>query len=240
MFLWPTKKNDNPNCEERLKGAAPSIILLHYTGMEDGLSAFEVLHDPTSKVSAHYMIDEDGTVHSLVPEDMRAWHAGVSYWDRETDINSHSIGIEMVNPGHEHGYRPFPEEQMGSVLKLCRDIMTRHEIRHVLGHSDVAPERKTDPGELFDWEWLAAQGVGIWPDVTEGDRAEAAQVARRDYDAAKLFHKFGYNPMAASVDVVTAFHRHYYPQAFDERREGEICEEGLARLISLIRQRENL
>jgi len=238
MFLWPSKKNDNPNCEERIDGAVPSIILLHYTGLEDGLTAFEILNDPTSKVSAHYMVDEDGTVHSLVPEEMRAWHAGVSYWGHETDINSHSIGIEIQNPGHEYGYRPFPKEQMDSVLKLCRDIMSRHEIKHVLGHSDVAPGRKTDPGELFDWAWLATHGVGLWPDITEGDREKAEVLARRDYDAQKLFHQFGYNPAAAAVDVVTAFHRHYYPERLDEgeKSAGDICEEGIARLLSLLCQ----
>ncbi|MCB1782446.1 MAG: N-acetylmuramoyl-L-alanine amidase [Alphaproteobacteria bacterium] len=237
MFLWPSKKKSfPPNSEARHKGAKPSIILIHYTGMEDPLMAFERLNDPLSKVSAHYMIDTDGCLHDIVPEEFRAWHAGVSYWDRETDINSHSIGIELDNPGHEFGYRAFPQEQMDSLLKLCREIMARHEIKHVLGHSDVAPERKTDPGELFDWKWMAAHGVGLWPDITPEDEENAVVIARNDFDAMKLFHKFGYQPAAASVDIVTAFHRHYYPQRFEEGKEGQVCEQTIARLLSLMRQ----
>lgn len=240
MFLWPSKKKqDHPNCEPRTGGARPSIILLHYTGIADGLTAFEILNDPVSKVSAHYMVDEDGTVHDIVPEDMRAWHAGVSYWDHETDINSHSIGIEMQNPGHEYGYRPFPQAQMNAVLRLCREVMSRHEIKQVLGHSDVSPGRKQDPGELFNWKWLAAHGVGLWPDVNDEDRAKAEVLARRDFEAQKLFHLYGYDPMAATIDVVTAFHRHYYPERMGEGEmpAGDICAEGLARLVSLLRQK---
>lgn len=236
MFPWSKKKIEYPNCEERPKGIKPSIILMHYTGMEDPLMAFERLGDPQSKVSAHYMIDSDGCLHDIVPEEYRAWHAGVSYWDRETDINSHSIGIEMDNPGHEFGYRPFPQAQMDTLLKLSREIMSRHEIKLVLGHSDVAPERKTDPGELFNWKWLAENGVGLWPDPTPEEEEKAVVIARNDFDALKLFHKFGYQPAAAAVDIVTAFHRHYFPERFEEGKEGEVSVPTVARLLSLLRQ----
>lgn len=149
----------SPNFNERIGYAAPNMIVLHYTGMKTAKDALERLCDPAAEVSAHYVIDEDGTLYQLVDEEKRAWHAGVSKWDGETDINSASIGIELVNPGHEFGYRAFPAAQMEALAKLCKDIMTRHDIQTVLGHSDIAPERKQDPGELFDWQWLADAGV---------------------------------------------------------------------------------
>lgn len=122
--------------------------------------------DPHSEVSAHYLIDEDGTTYQLVPESQRAWHAGRSYWRGTTDVNSASIGIELVNPGHEHGYRPFPAPQIARLTVLCRDIMDRHNMpaQGVVGHSDIAPGRKLDPGELFPWADLASRGVGVWPE----------------------------------------------------------------------------
>ena len=135
------------------------------------------LCDPAAKVSAHYTIDEDGTVYAHVPEARRAWHAGVSFWAGESDINARSIGIELVNPGHEYGYRAFPEAQIAALIALCHGILARHPIppARVLGHSDVAPARKEDPGELFPWARLAKAGIGLWPDVaaTAILRAEA-------------------------------------------------------------------
>ncbi len=135
------------------------MIVIHYTGMKMAEDALQRLCNPAAEVSAHYMIDEDGSIYRLVAEDKRAWHAGVSEWDGITDINSVSIGIELVNPGHEFGYREFPPAQMEALAALCKDIVSRHEIKTVLGHSDVAPSRKQDPGELFDWNWLAGQGI---------------------------------------------------------------------------------
>jgi len=233
MFLWNTKKL---NYEDRPKGVEPYMLLLHYTGMESMEAAKERLSDPEGPVSAHYLIDEDGTVFDLVPEDKRAWHAGVSFWDHESDINSVSIGIEIVNPGHEFGYRPFPEVQMQAVLKLCQDIQGRYDITHVLGHSDVSPERKQDPGEIFEWQWLAEQGVGIWPDPTEEEEEKAKKLAINDFEVEKLFVAYGYNPMAAYVDTVTAFHRHYLPETFLAETEGVVHTKTVARLLSLIRQ----
>lgn len=233
MFL---KKAKSLNYEDRPVGIAPSVLLLHYTGMETMEAAKDRLSDPESKVSAHYLIDVDGRVFDLVPEDKRAWHAGVAYWDKETDINSVSIGIEIVNPGHEFGYRAFPQEQMQAVLTLCRDILTRHEIVHVLGHSDVAPERKQDPGELFDWKWLSERGIGLWPISNAEEQEKADHIACNDFEVEKLFVALGYNPMAAYVDIVTAFHRHFCPERFEDGEEGTVCVETVARLLSLIRQ----
>lgn len=233
MFLWSKKNN---NYEDRRNGIEPYIILMHYTGMKDAASAYQRLTDPESKVSVHYMVEEDGNIHALVPEDKRAWHAGVSYWDKESDINSASIGIEIVNPGHEFGYREFPKYQMESVLRLSREIMARHSIIYVLAHSDVAPERKQDPGELFDWHFLARHGVGLWAYPSDEDYMMAEQIAKNDYEAQRLFQDFGYNPMAAFEDVVRAFHRHYYPQKFISGDENMIDKEGIARLLSLLHQ----
>ncbi len=239
MFL---KKPKSLHYEERPAGKVPYIILLHYTGMPTLEEAKERLTDPKSKVSAHYLVGDIGMVYDLVPENKRAWHAGVAYWKRESDINSVSIGIEIVNPGHEFGYRAFPDEQMYAVSCLCQEIQSRHEIRYVLGHSDVAPERKTDPGELFNWEYLSRKGVGVWPFVTEEDREKAQVIARSDFEAKKLFDLFGYNPMAAHMDVITAFQRHYHPEIFKQynpERPGEACEETIARLVALLRINEN-
>ncbi len=152
-------KYKSPNFNERIGYDAAVMIVLHYTGMQSAEAALKKLCDPAAEVSAHYVIDEDGTTYQLVDENKRAWHAGVSEWNGETDINSASIGIELVNPGHEFGYREFPPAQMESLATLCKDIMSRHDIGSILGHSDIAPGRKQDPGELFDWVWLAKAGV---------------------------------------------------------------------------------
>ena len=234
MFLW--KKPKYVNCEERANDVAPNMILLHYTGMETAEAAFERLSNTEDKVSAHYIVYEDGAFDTIVPESLRAWHAGDSYWGGEMDVNSYSIGIEIVNPGHEFGYRPFPSEQMQIVQDLCKDIILRHDIKYVLGHSDVAPARKQDPGELFDWEWLAENGVGLWPDPTPEERKKAGDIALNDFEVEKLFTAYGYNPMAAFQDIVTAFHRHYHPEVFVNHTESQASSETVARLLSLIRQ----
>ncbi|MGH6954116.1 MAG: N-acetylmuramoyl-L-alanine amidase, partial [Alphaproteobacteria bacterium] len=156
----------SPNHGERGPGAVVNMLLLHYTGMTSCEAALDRLCDPGAKVSAHYLVDEDGAVFRLVAEPRRAWHAGVSYWRGEQDLNSCSLGIELVNPGHEFGYRPFPEPQMAALERLALDLVRRHRIppSRVLGHSDVAPRRRRDPGELFDWPRLARPGVGLWPE----------------------------------------------------------------------------
>ena len=153
----------SPNFGERRGGVSPTLIILHYTGMKTAEEALERLCDPVAEVSAHYMVYEDGTLVQMVEEDKRAWHAGVSQWGDITDVNSHSIGIEIVNPGHEWGYRPFPQVQIDAVKDLCRGVMDRWGIQPdgVLGHSDVAPGRKVDPGELFPWDEFEAEGLAF-------------------------------------------------------------------------------
>lgn len=186
----------------RPDGKTPSMIVLHYTGMQTAEVALERLCDPASEVSAHYLIEESGMLHNLVPEDRRAWHAGLSYWAGERDINGVSIGIELVNPGHEFGYRPFPEAQITSLIRVCQGLMKRYEIppSRVLGHSDVAPGRKTDPGELFPWELLAQHGVGVWPAPVPA--VKEALVA------------YGYNPDTEESILVREYKRHFYPEDF--------------------------
>ncbi len=160
------KETSSPNHSPRPDDVvAPDMLILHYTGLPTLQESLARLCDPSADVSAHYLISEEGDVHALVPEDRRAWHAGVSYWRGATDINSRSIGIELQNPGHEFGHRAFPAPQMASLVELSLEILGRYPIpaRHVLGHSDVSPDRKQDPGELFDWAGLAADGIGLWP-----------------------------------------------------------------------------
>jgi N-acetylmuramoyl-L-alanine amidase len=210
----------SPNHDER--GDAPiDLLLLHYTGMKSAKEALDRLCDPSAKVSAHYTIDEDGTVYGHVPESRRAWHAGVGHWAGASDINARSIGIELVNPGHEFGYREFAGDQIASLTTLCHSILMRHPIPswRVLGHSDVAPARKEDPGELFPWQQLAKAGIGLWP-----------QAAAGDLDAHALI-RFGYDPDAPQDKVITAFQRHFRPKKLDGLWDSE-CAGLLASLLS--------
>jgi N-acetylmuramoyl-L-alanine amidase len=158
----------SPNHGPRPEGAKIDMLVLHYTGMRTASDALRRLCDPAAEVSAHYLIDETGEIYQLVAEERRAWHAGRATWAGEADINGCSIGIELVNPGHEFGYRAFPDSQMQALEDLCAGILGRHSIpaHRVLGHSDVAPARKEDPGELFDWPRLAKAGIGLWPAIT--------------------------------------------------------------------------
>ena len=203
----------SPNHDDR-GGAAIDMLVLHYTGMKTAEEALTRLCDPAAKVSAHYTIDEDGTVYALVPEARRAWHAGVASWAGASDINARSIGIELVNPGHEFGYRPFPQAQIGALTLLCRQILDRHSIPswRVLGHSDVAPARKDDPGELFPWSKLAAAGIGLWP-APGDDPGEAA--------VAPLLARYGYDPEVPVEKTVMAFQRHFRPSRIDGMADRE-------------------
>ncbi len=227
----------SPNFDRRPVGVKPSMIIIHYTGMGSALQALEAMCDKVAKVSAHYMIDEDGLTVPLVPDAKRAWHAGLSYWAGEEDVNSHSIGIELVNPGHEHGYVPFPKKQMEALSGLCKVLIDEYQIpaHRVLGHSDVAPERKIDPGELFDWKWLAAQGVGLWPEPTDADYQEANKSENNDRAVAALFTQFGYNPLMAQMDIVRGFHLHFYPEKIGQEASDVLDHEGYARLVALVR-----
>lgn len=227
-------KISSPNHGERRGGQTPSILLIHYTGMKDAQSALERLCDPASEVSAHYMISETGEVHNLVPEDRRAWHAGASYWAGGADINSASIGIELVNPGHEFGYRAFPEHQIKSLVNLAQGIIKRHNIpsSRVLGHSDVAPGRKEDPGELFPWEALASHGIGLWPKPLEVDYQAAEDIILDEVRLKGLLSAYGYNPDLEIFVLITAFHRHFYPEKLAVK--ADIL--SVAKLLSLVRQ----
>ena len=169
----------SPNIEPRFNNLLPQLIILHYTGLETFERSLEILSRPDCKVSCHYVVDVDGHVVQMVSEQMRAWHAGVSCWKGETDINSVSIGIEIQNPGHSLGYTDFPSEQMNVVTALCQDIMMRHSIKpqNVLAHSDVAPSRKIDPGEKFDWQGLALKGIGVWVPPVLVDTAHVEMAA---------------------------------------------------------------
>ena len=222
----------SPNHGPRRAGTPVDILLLHYTGMPDSAAALDRLRDPAAEVSAHYVVGEDGTVWTLVPEDRRAWHAGRSYWQGERDVNSRSVGIEIVNPGHEFGYRAFPDIQMTAVADLARAIMDRHGIppSRVLAHSDVAPARKEDPGELFDWPGLAALGIGLWPVPGPGDAGEGGEDAVHG-----LLLDLGYDPDCPLPLLVKAFHRRYRPEALDRPADAETVRRlrALARLAAV-------
>ncbi len=196
----------SPNHDERPAGLPVDTLILHYTGMRSGSEAIARLREPSSRVSCHYLVEEDGAVFRLVEEGRRAWHAGVSHWRGHTLLNGRSIGVEIVNPGHEWGYRPFPALQMGAVAELCRGILARHPIpaRNVVAHSDVAPDRKDDPGELFDWQSLAAEGVGLWP---EDRPPEGHPLA--------LLGAVGYRTDLPLPVLLRAFQRHWRPERVD-------------------------
>ncbi len=202
----------SPNHDDRPAGIPIDVLILHYTGMPSAQEAIDRLRDPAARVSSHYLVDEDGAVLRLVPEERRAWHAGISYWRGHTELNARSIGIEIVNPGHEWGYRDFSALQMAAVCDLCLAILSRHPIpaRNVVAHSDVAPDRKEDPGERFDWRGLAENGVGLWPSSSDG--------------GAKPHHDEGVHVQAALTDigyrvdlplpvVLRAFQRRWRPEA---------------------------
>ncbi len=217
----------SPNHGERKDGRRPDMIVLHYTGMPDADAALELLKARGSEVSAHYFVWEDGRIIQLVQESRRAWHAGKAYWAGETDINSCSIGIEIVNPGHDHGYPDFPKRQIAAVTALCRSIQTRNTIPpvRVLAHSDLAPTRKRDPGEKFPWRTLYDSGVGHWVKpapimnfgqaLKPGDRGDAVAAMQ------KSLADYGYGIEttgeydSVTRDVVMAFQRHFRPERID-------------------------
>jgi N-acetylmuramoyl-L-alanine amidase len=218
------RERPSPNHDARPGGGGVDMLILHYTGMRSAAEALDRLCSAEAKVSAHYVIDEDGTLWRLVAEERRAWHAGVSSWRGRRDINGASIGVELVNPGHEFGYRPFPEPQMAALQALAGDILRRHPIppQHVLGHSDVAPQRKTDPGELFDWARLAGAGIGLWPDFARLPPPAASMAALQEQLAA-----IGYETPrtgtedAATTQVIAAFQRHFRPSRCDGKADAD-------------------
>ncbi|MCB1508769.1 MAG: N-acetylmuramoyl-L-alanine amidase [Hyphomicrobiaceae bacterium] len=202
------------------------MIVLHYTGMRTGEEALQRLVDRDVKVSAHYLVEEDGRIFLMVDEARRAWHAGVSFWQGERDINAVSIGIEIVNPGHEWGYRSFPVAQIEAVIALIRDIRSRHGVpdARILAHSDIAPDRKQDPGELFPWDRLFHAGIGRWVPpvpITQGPCHGPGSEGQPVRAIQALLSAFGYDaPLTGVYDaptaaIVTAFQRHFRPERVD-------------------------
>jgi N-acetylmuramoyl-L-alanine amidase len=223
----------SPNFNDR-KGESVQILILHYTGMATAEAAIQRLCDPAAQVSSHYVVDEQGTVYRLVAEDKRAWHAGVSFWDGHTDINSSSIGIEIANTGDQ----PYPKAQMDAVIALSRDIVNRYKIRsfYVTGHSDIAPDRKQDPGELFDWQMLSANNLGVWPVPTPSDYKTSANWGATEIQAGLV--KLGYRSSIDQKTLITAFQRHWQQEAFKTPSQvGTADGETKARLACLIRRK---
>ena len=223
----------SPNFDARR--GPPDMLVLHYTGMQSADAAVARLCDPEAKVSAHYVVDEDGAVLRLVPEERRAWHAGRGVWLGETDCNAASIGVEIVNPGHEFGYRDFPEAQIASVISLVSDIRTRWTVpdARIIGHSDLAPDRKQDPGELFPWKRLASVGHGLWFEpAPERIAALGAPLGVGDEGLGVIvlragLHRLGYGlQQGGDYDdetrlTVEAFQRHWRPSRVDGIADGE-------------------
>jgi N-acetylmuramoyl-L-alanine amidase len=234
----------SPNHGERTR--APDMIVLHYTGVPDNQEAINFLCNPDSKVSAHYVVLQDGRIVQLVAEARRAWHAGTSSWAGETDVNSCSIGIEIANPGHDHGYPAFPKRQIAAVTALCRSILGRYRIPadRVLAHSDVAPARKQDPGEKFPWKALADSGIGLWvkpaPIEPGGAIFALGESSPTVQEMQHLLAKYGYEVAPTgyldrtTLDAVAAFQRHFRPARVD----GVIDASSLATLKALLAARE--
>ncbi len=241
----PVHPHPSPNWDNR-EGIVPELLVLHYTGMPTQAEALDRMCDPTSSVSAHYLVSQRGRIYQLVEEKHRAWHAGVSAWRGHRNINHRSIGIELTNPGHEHGYQRFPRAQIDALISLLQAILKRWPIpaRNIVGHADIAPDRKEDPGEYFPWERLAKAGIGLWPKedaapntpktilFTPGMQGEnVAQLQQR-------LHTYGYAlPVdgiygARTQDVVRAFARHFAPHRLDGAWDS-VME---ARLASLLQQ----
>lgn len=228
MSAWAPDHPDaefvpSPNFGPRIGVTVPDMIILHYTGMETGEGAQNWLCNPESQVSSHYLVHEGGRIVQMVRESERAWHAGKSFWAGATDINSRSVGIEIVNPGHILGYSDFPAVQIAAVIRLCRGIVARYGVfaERILAHSDIAPGRKVDPGEKFPWKTLCDEGLGRFPAparieadfvLRAGDSGESVQ------NLQSLLARYGYNVEitgnfdAATEIVVTAFQRHFQPE----------------------------
>lgn len=215
----------SPSHEPRA-GCDLDMLVLHYTGMASGREALARLCDPASKVSAHYLVEEDGTIIKLIAESRRAFHAGLSSWRGATDINSRSIGIEIVNGGHDFGLPDFPARQIEAVIRLCKDIQSRWRIpaANILAHSDIAPSRKRDPGEKFPWRLLYDAGIGLWVSPEPLSEGPALRISDTGESVARLkgmLSDYGYGAGKDALfdetlrDVVMAFQRRFRPQLID-------------------------
>ena len=223
----------SPNYDERPINGKIDMLILHYTGMETAQAALELVCDRSSKVSAHYFIDEVGQCYQLVSEANRAWHAGVASWQGESNINARSIVIELVNPGHEYGYRPFTEEQMACVANLALDLVQRFDIpgSRVLAHADVAPTRRSDPGELFDWYRLARVGVGLWP-TSRNEELWGGDIVELQNKLLKIGYEVGRQGQfdKETRAAVVAFQRHYV----QTRADGEVDMRTMERIDAIL------
>ena len=241
--------SESPNHDERRDRIR--FVVLHYTGMKSGEAARQRLCDADAKVSAHYLVWEDGRVETLVPEDRRAWHAGVGSWRGVTDLNSASIGVEIVNGGHDFAVGgvlpPYPEAQIAAVVRLAADILARHRLppSAVIGHSDIAPARKQDPGEHFPWERLAEAGLSAWPDTPETDTrviAQGGEGGREVSLAQRALAEVGYGvEVSGRMDDATrlalaAFQRRFRPGRVD----GLLDVQTLARVSALVERSQRL
>ncbi len=223
------------------KGHAVDMLVIHTTCTKTTRRALDILTDPKSEVSAHYLIDYDGTIYQLVDEKKRAWHAGESFWDGQTDLNARSIGIEIQNTGKEK----FPKAQIKALEELCTAIMARHKIpqERIVGHSDIAPHRKKDPGEIFSWEKFARKGFGLWPKERLRDGFNKRALVKDPAKLAGLFRKAGYaveakNGRPALEETITAFQRRFEPEAFKKKDgPGKITSRTIRRLKGFIRAR---
>lgn len=224
MIMTGIVELPSPNCRERDPGSVIDTLMLHYTGMQSGQAAIDRLRDPQAQVSSHYVVEEDGRIVRLVPELLRAAHAGISFWRGRTMLNDTSIGIEIVNPGHEWGYRAFPAPQVDAVRRLCLGILSRHPIpaNRVVGHSDVAPDRKQDPGELFPWKSMAESGIGLFPhDVPDAGAHDAVVDGPGLLQVRRALRRIGYEVQEQGgyddrlQTVLTAFQRHWRPETIN-------------------------
>lgn len=244
--MQPITRKNSAHHGERVNNAVPTFLIIHYTESKngddpDGYFMGTLPHPSKGRVSAHYMIDIDGTTTQYVDEDRRAWHAGLSEWEGLPDLNTHSIGIELVNGGPAFGYTDFPVAQIDALIALSHGILSRHKIpaHHVIGHSDVAPGRKIDPGEKFPWRTLADAGIGVWPQPIQSDFNEAASLLQNPLKLKQALVEYGYDPVQGLDVLVTEFQRHFQPEAFQQPNPfiGVANDETALRLAALLRQK---
>ncbi len=227
-------KTPSPNYNERAKNAVPRTLILHYTGTLTGQEAAKAYLDKECALSPHYLVDINGHITQFVDEENRAWHAGKSYWEGDDDINSTSIGIEIVNGGHVHNLPHFPSLQINALINLCQDIIKRHSISplNVLGHSDIAPGRKLDPGEIFPWKHLAEHGIGFWPNPTPED------FACHDIGVRTGLTQCGYTTNCEDVVLTREFQRHFEPELFKKKQQGQVSNRTHALIACILREKK--